>query len=203
MTENIVIIILAYLLGSIPSGLIIGKVFYKKDIREHGSGNLGGTNSFRTLGVKAGLTVTIADILKGTLAASLPVLLSADIHPLLIGIFAVIGHMYPLFAGFRGGKAVATSGGVLLAYTPIMFVIVLLVFFLGLYITKYVSLSSMLAGVVAIGYALVTGSIHEWDIPFIIVVLLLVSFIFYRHRANIKRIMNKTEPKIKWLSKNQ
>jgi acyl phosphate:glycerol-3-phosphate acyltransferase len=203
MTENIFIIILAYLLGSIPSGLIIGKVFYKKDIREHGSGNLGGTNSFRTLGVKAGLTVTIADILKGTLAASLPVLLSSDIHPLLIGIFAVIGHMYPIFAGFRGGKAVATSGGVLLAYTPIMFVIVLLVFFLGLYITKYVSLSSMLAGIAAIGYALVSGSIREWDIPLIMVVLVLVSFIFYRHRANIKRIMNKTEPKIKWLSKNQ
>jgi acyl phosphate:glycerol-3-phosphate acyltransferase len=203
MTENILIIILAYLLGSIPSGLIIGKVFYKKDIRKHGSGNLGGTNSFRTLGVKAGLTVTVADILKGTLAASLPVLLSADIHPLLIGIFAVIGHMYPLFAGFRGGKAVATSGGVLLAYTPLMFVIVLLVFFLGLYITKYVSLSSMLAGIAAIGYALVSGSIREWDIPLIMVVLVLVSFIFYRHRTNIKRIMNKTEPKIKWLSKNQ
>jgi acyl phosphate:glycerol-3-phosphate acyltransferase len=199
MAEIIVILILAYLLGSIPSGLIVGKVFYKKDIREHGSGNLGGTNSFRTLGVKAGLAVTIADILKGTLAASLPVIFSADIHPLLVGIFAVIGHMYPLFAGFRGGKAVATSGGVLLAYTPLMFVIVLLVFFMGLYITKYVSLSSMLAGLSAIIYAIVVGSIREWDIPLIIVVFVLVSFVFYRHRANIKRILNKTEPKIKWL----
>jgi acyl phosphate:glycerol-3-phosphate acyltransferase len=199
MTENIVIMILAYLLGSIPSGLIIGKVFYKKDIREHGSGNLGGTNSFRTLGVKAGLTVTIADILKGTLAASLPILFSADIHPLLVGIFAVIGHMYPLFAGFRGGKAVATSAGVLLAYAPPMFAIILLVFFLSLYITKYVSLSSMLAGLSAIIYTFVIGSISGLDIPLIIVVFLLVSFVFYRHRANIKRILNKTEPKIKWL----
>jgi acyl phosphate:glycerol-3-phosphate acyltransferase len=199
MTEIIVILILAYLLGSIPSGLIIGKVFYKTDIREHGSGNLGGTNTFRTLGVKAGLAVTIADILKGTLAASLPVIFSADIHMLLVGIFAVIGHTYPIFAGFRGGKAVATSGGVLLAYTPLMFLIVLMVFFLGLYITKYVSLSSMLAGLSAIVYAVVIGSIREWDIPLIIVVFVLVSFIFYRHRANIKRILNKTEPKIKWL----
>jgi acyl phosphate:glycerol-3-phosphate acyltransferase len=199
MTENIVIMILAYLLGSIPSGLIIGKVFYKKDIREHGSGNLGGTNSFRTLGIKAGLTVTIADILKGTLAASLPFLFSADIHPLLIGIFAVIGHTYPLFAGFRGGKAVATSAGVLLAYAPPMFAIILFVFFLSLYITKYVSLSSMLAGFSAIIYTFVIGSVRELDIPLIIVVFLLVSFVFYRHRANIKRILNKTEPKIKWL----
>jgi acyl phosphate:glycerol-3-phosphate acyltransferase len=199
MTENIVIIILAYLLGSIPSGLIIGKVFYKKDIREHGSGNLGGTNSFRTLGVKAGLTVTIADILKGTLAASLPILFAADIHPLLVGIFAVIGHMYPLFAGFRGGKAVATSGGVLLAYAPPMFAIIMLVFFLSLYITKYVSLSSMLAGLSAIIYTFVIGSVRELDIPLIIVVFLLVSFVFYRHRTNIKRILTKTEPKIKWL----
>lgn len=193
------IMILAYLLGSIPSGLIIGKVFYKTDIRKHGSGNLGGTNTFRTLGVKAGFAVTTADILKGTLAASLPVLFSADIHPLLIGIFAVIGHMYPLFAGFRGGKAVATSAGVLLFYTPLMFPIVLLIFFMCLYITKYVSLSSMLAGLSAIVYAVVKCFIYEWDTPLIIVVIVLVSFVFYRHRSNIKRIFNKTEPKIKWL----
>jgi acyl phosphate:glycerol-3-phosphate acyltransferase len=199
MTEIIMIMILAYLLGSIPSGLIIGKVFYKTDIRKHGSGNLGGTNTFRTLGIKAGLAVTTADILKGTLAASLPVLFSADIHPLLIGIFAVIGHMYPLFAGFRGGKAVATSGGVLLFYTPLMFLIVLLIFFMCLYITKYVSLSSMLAGLSAIVYAVVKCIFYEWDTPLIIVVIVLVSFVFYRHRSNIKRIFNKTEPKIKWL----
>ena len=115
-----IIFILAYLLGSIPSGLIVGKVFYNTDIREHGSGNLGGTNTFRVLGVKAGLIVTIADILKGTLSASLPFLFSQfttipDIHPLLVGVFAVIGHMYPIFAGFRGGKAVATSAGVILS----------------------------------------------------------------------------------------
>lgn len=200
MTEMIVIMILAYLLGSIPSGLIIGKVFYKTDIREHGSGNLGGTNTFRTLGVKAGMAVTLADILKGTLAASLPVLFfHTNMSPLLAGIFAVIGHMYPLFAGFRGGKAVATSGGVLLFYTPYMFLFVLLVFFISLYVTKYVSLSSMLAGVASIVYAIIHGVVQEWDIPLIIVVFVLTTFVFYRHRSNIKRIMDKTEPKIKWL----
>lgn len=199
MTEMIIILVLAYLLGSIPSGLIIGKAFYKTDIREHGSGNLGGTNTFRTLGIKAGMAVTLADILKGTLAASLPFLFHAGFSPLLAGVFAVIGHMYPLFAGFRGGKAVATSGGVLLFYTPFMFVFILLVFFISLYVTKYVSLSSMLAGIAAIVYAIVSGLVRGWDLPLVLVVFVLTLFVFYRHRANIKRILNKTEPKIKWL----
>ena len=194
-----IIFILAYLLGSIPSGLIVGKVFYNTDIREHGSGNLGGTNTFRVLGVKAGLIVTIADILKGTLSASLPFLFSQfttipDIHPLLVGVFAVIGHMYPIFAGFRGGKAVATSAGVILYYDPIIFLIVLAAFFITLYLSKYVSLSSMVGAVSAVIYSLLFG---DW--PLIAVVVILTIFIFYRHRANIQRIRNKTEPKVKWL----
>jgi acyl phosphate:glycerol-3-phosphate acyltransferase len=194
MVQIILVLILAYLLGSIPSGLIIGKVFYKTDIRQHGSGNLGGTNTFRTLGVKAGIAVTLADILKGTLAAFLPVMFGLDINPLLAGVFAVIGHTYPVFAGFRGGKAVATSGGILLFCAPLMFLTIFVVFFASLYITKYVSLSSMLAGICAVIYAAIDG-----DIPLLIAVTLLASFVIYRHRANIKRIMNKTEPKIKWL----
>lgn len=199
MVQIILVLILAYLLGSIPSGLIIGKVFYKTDIREHGSGNLGGTNTFRTLGVKAGMVVTLADILKGTLAASLPLLFNVEINPLLAGVFAVVGHTYPIFARFRGGKAVATSGGVLLLCAPLLFLTVLIVFFISLYITKYVSLSSMIAGITAFLFALISGFFQEWDIPLLIVVFLLASFVIYRHRANVKRIMNKTEPKIKWL----
>ncbi|MEH7484682.1 acyl-phosphate glycerol-3-phosphate acyltransferase [Bacillus sp. OV166] len=199
MVQIILVLVLAYLLGSIPSGLIIGKVFYKTDIRQHGSGNLGGTNTFRTLGVKAGMAVTLADILKGTLAASLPYLFHVDVNPLLAGVLAVIGHTYPIFAGFRGGKAVATSGGVVLFYAPYMFITVLVIFFISLYISKYVSLSSMIAGITAVLFAIVTGIIRDWDIPLLIVVFLLASFVIYRHRANIKRIINKTEPKIKWL----
>lgn len=199
MVQIILVLVLAYLLGSIPSGLIIGKAFYKTDIRQHGSGNLGGTNTFRTLGVKAGLVVTLADILKGTLAASLPHLFHIDINPLLAGGFAVVGHTYPIFAGFRGGKAVATSGGVLLFSAPWLFITVLAAFFISLYITKYVSLSSMIAGLIAILFTLISGLAYQWDIPLLIAVILLVSFVIYRHRANIKRIINKTEPKIKWL----
>lgn len=198
MVTNGIIIIIAYLLGSIPSGLIVGKVFYGIDIREHGSGNLGATNTFRTLGKKAGLAVTFADILKGTLAVLLVGWFGAEFHSLIAGIIAVIGHMFPVFAGFRGGKAVATSGGILLAYAPVMFLIVLLAFFIGLYITKYVSLSSMLAAVAAITYSLFTG-----DLPLIIVVGMLSGFVIYRHRANIKRIIDKTEPKVTWLDFNK
>lgn len=194
MVQIILVMVLAYLLGSIPSGLIIGKVFYNTDIRQHGSGNLGGTNTFRVLGVKAGLAVTLADILKGTLAASLTHFFHLDINPLIAGVFAVLGHTYPIFAGFRGGKAVATSGGVVLYYAPFMFLTVLVVFFISLYITKFVSLSSMLAGVCAVIYAIIIG-----DIPLLIVVSFMAAFVIYRHRANIKRIINKTEPKIKWL----
>ncbi|MFJ7754724.1 glycerol-3-phosphate 1-O-acyltransferase PlsY [Peribacillus muralis] len=192
-----IIILSAYLIGSIPSGLIIGKTFYNIDIREHGSKNLGGTNTFRTLGVKAGLTVTIMDILKGTLATSLPFLLGAnDLNQMLVGVIAVVGHMFPIFANFRGGKAVATSAGVILGYEPLFFVIAVIIFFISLYFSKYVSLSSMIASLLAFIYSLV---FHTGDWALITVIGTFTIFIFYRHRANIKRIIDKTEPKVKWL----
>ncbi|WP_144664869.1 glycerol-3-phosphate 1-O-acyltransferase PlsY [Bacillus velezensis] len=187
------LIILAYVIGSIPSGLIVGKLAKGIDIREHGSGNLGATNAFRTLGVKAGSVVIAADILKGTLAAALPYLLHVPIHPLLAGVSAVIGHVFPVFAKFKGGKAVATSGGVLLFYAPLLFVTMVAVFFVFLFLTKFVSLSSMLTGIYTIIYCLFVK-----DPYLLVVVTLLTAFVIYRHRANIKRIINKTEPKIKW-----
>ncbi|MEH7628353.1 glycerol-3-phosphate 1-O-acyltransferase PlsY [Bacillus subtilis] len=188
------LIILAYLIGSIPSGLIVGKLAKGIDIREHGSGNLGATNAFRTLGVKAGSVVIAGDILKGTLATALPFLMHIDIHPLLAGVFAVLGHVFPIFAKFKGGKAVATSGGVLLFYAPLLFITMVAVFFIFLYLTKFVSLSSMLTGIYTVIY-----SFFVHDTYLLIVVTLLTIFVIYRHRANIKRIINKTEPKVKWL----
>lgn len=192
--EYILFAIIAYVLGSIPFGVIVGKLGYNIDIREHGSGNLGATNSFRVLGVKAGIIVIIADILKGTIATVLPLLFDADVHRLVIGLFAVLGHTYPLFAKFKGGKAVATSGGILLGINPILFVIVVASFLLTLYISKYVSLSSMITGVTA-----VLVSIIFMDVGLIIVTAILTIFVFYRHADNIKRIKNKTEPKITWM----
>lgn len=186
--------IIAYLIGSIPSALIVGKFGYKIDIRKHGSGNLGGTNTFRVLGIKAGLIVTTSDILKGTLAARLPLFFVDDVNPLVIGLCAVIGHMYPLFAKFKGGKAVATSGGIILAVNPLLFIITLATFFIMLYLTKYVSLSSIVTGVVTV----IVASIQQ-QVGLIIITLILAVFVIYRHRTNIKRIINKTEPKIKWM----
>lgn len=198
---NAIILICAYLIGSIPSGLWIGKIFYKTDIREYGSGNLGATNTFRVLGKKAGSVVTILDILKGTIATLLPLFpyfTDTTIHPLILGLVSVVGHMYPIFASFRGGKAVATSGGVLLGYSWPLFIVLIVGFLISLKFTKMVSLSSMIVSIVAIIYSGIYAIVTD-DFALLILVLLLASFIFYRHRANIKRIKDGTEPKVKWI----
>lgn len=195
--DNALLILAAYLLGSIPSALWIGKIFYKMDIRTKGSGNLGATNTFRVLGAKAGIVVTVLDILKGTAATVIPVFFDTNIHPLVFGVVAVIGHMYPVFAKFKGGKAVATSGGILLGYQWPLFLVAVAVLLIALKITKMVSLSSIILAVVAIIYTI----FYAWqtgDYPFLIVIIILASFIIFRHRANIGRIKAGTEPKIKW-----
>src|SRR5699024_1532693 len=165
---------------------------------EHGSGNLGATNSFRVLGKKAGIVVILADILKGTIATLIPLIASfymeVDVHRLIIGVFAVIGHTYPIFAKFRGGKAVATSGGIILGVNPILFIGMVLSFLITLKLSKYVSLSSMITGVVTTIIALV---MRDWLL--LILVVSLTIFIFYRHKDNIKRIKNKKETKINWM----
>lgn len=200
MTINLILLsLLAYVIGSIPSGLWIGKIFffYKKDIRDFGSGNLGATNSFRVLGIKAGSIVTVMDILKGTVATLLPFFfqLNVDHHFwLLTGAFAIIGHSFPLFAGFRGGKAVATSAGVILAYAPLLFVAALVVFLVTLKLSKYVSLSSMIGALAALIISLFMG---DWIL--IVLVACIALFVIWRHRANITRIRNGEEPKIKWM----
>ncbi|MEF3327751.1 glycerol-3-phosphate 1-O-acyltransferase PlsY [Oceanobacillus oncorhynchi] len=192
--DYIIFGITAYLLGSIPFALIIGKLGYKIDIREHGSGNLGATNAFRVLGIKAGSIVILGDILKGTAAAVLPQLFHADAYPLIIGIIAVLGHTYPIFAKFKGGKAVATSGGMILGINPILFIIMIATFLLSLYLSKYVSLSSMITGVVAF-----FASLFFQNTGLTVVILILTAFVAYRHWTNIKRIINGTEPKITWM----
>lgn len=192
--EYIIFAIVAYLLGSIPTALIVGKLGYNLDIREHGSGNLGATNTFRVLGFKAGSIVIVTDILKGTTATLIPLLFDADVYRLIIGLFAVIGHTYPLFAKFKGGKAVATSGGIILGINPLLFIITIGTFLVSLYLSKYVSLSSIITGFVA-----VIASFLFQDTGLIIVTALLMLFVTYRHKANIKRIREKTEPKITWM----
>ncbi|MEK4080186.1 glycerol-3-phosphate 1-O-acyltransferase PlsY [Solibacillus sp. FSL K6-1126] len=196
---NALIIICAYLIGSIPSALWIGKIFYKTDIRQQGSGNLGTTNTFRVLGKKPGIAVLLIDILKGTAAVLLPLLpffADSTVHPLFLGVIAAAGHMFPIFASFRGGKAVATSGGVILGYNLPLFLILIIVFVIALKLTKMVSLSSMIVSAAAVIYVIVHWMITGEYALFILVVVL-AGFIFYRHRENIKRIKAGTEPKIK------
>lgn len=189
---------MAYLLGSIPSGLWIGHKFFQIDIRQHGSGNLGATNSFRILGKKAGTIVLLMDLLKGSISVLL--LKQMDLHgvsPLIIALFAVIGHTYPLFANFKGGKAVATFAGVILAYQPVLFLVGLAIFIVTLAISKMVSFTSMLT--ISIGVLL---SLYFQDIVLTIIALLADIFIIYRHRTNIQRILNGTEPKVDIFKRN-
>ncbi|MDS9471164.1 glycerol-3-phosphate 1-O-acyltransferase PlsY [Sporosarcina pasteurii] len=196
-----VIIFAAYILGSIPSALWVGKWFYKVDVREHGSGNLGATNTFRVLGKTAGFIVTLLDILKGTVATILPLLplfSETTIHPLVLGLVSVVGHMYPIFANFKGGKAVATSGGVVLGYHWPVFLLVIIIFFIVLKLSKMVSFTSMTVAIVGFIYSVVYY-FNTGDFSLLLVIGLLSLFIFYRHRENIARIRSGTEPKITWL----
>ena len=190
---------MAYLLGSIPSGLWIGRKFFQIDIRQYGSGNLGATNSFRILGKKAGTIVLLMDLLKGSISVLL--LKQMDLHgisPLIIALFAVIGHTYPLFANFKGGKAVATFAGVILAYQPVLFLIGLGIFILTLAISKMVSFTSMLT--ISIGVLL---SLYFQDMVLTTIALLADIFIIYRHRTNIQRILHGTEAKVDIFKRNK
>ncbi|ARJ51800.1 glycerol-3-phosphate 1-O-acyltransferase PlsY [Staphylococcus lutrae] len=190
----ILLFIVSYLIGSIPSGYLIGKIFFKKDIREYGSGNTGATNSFRVLGKPSGFAVTFFDIFKGFIVVFLPVVFNVDIHGLLVGIFAIIGHVYPIYLKFRGGKAVATSAGVMLAVNPILLLILAAIFFVILKLTKYVSLSSIIAAICC-----VIGAFFVSDYVMLFTSLVVAILLIYRHIGNIKRIIKGTEPKIKWM----
>lgn len=202
--ENMNIILsslLGYLFGSIPNALVIGKVFFNTDIRQHGSGNLGGTNAGRTLGAKAGIAVMVLDVLKGAIAMAIASLFFKE-DIIYAGFFATLGHCFPIFAGFKGGKAVSTALGFLLGISIFVtgnilvhFVAPLLAFLVILYFTKMVSLSAMLAMILACVLLLFTQSSTAVSVTFGIITLIVI----YRHKENIKRILNKTERKITWM----
>ncbi|MDI6649771.1 glycerol-3-phosphate 1-O-acyltransferase PlsY [Leuconostoc suionicum] len=191
MFTTILMFVLSYLIGSLVPGFWVGKIFYHKDIRDEGSGNIGTTNSFRVLGIRAGITVLALDMLKGTAAGLLPLLFHSSINPMLVGIGAILGHTFSIWIGFKGGKAVATSAGVLLAYNPIFFIIIISIFVILLSISSMVSLSSMISFSCAV---LISLYYHDWILT--IVAIILTIFVFYRHRTNISRIRNGTESTI-------
>jgi acyl phosphate:glycerol-3-phosphate acyltransferase len=198
---EIALIIAAYLIGSIPTAVWVGQLFYKIDVREFGSGNAGATNTFRVLGKKAGIPVLLIDILKGSCAVALPYFLSADdlnvnfINLQLgLGVAALLGHIFPIFAGFRGGKGVATILGICLCIVPLTSAIVLVVFLTILLLSRIVSLSSMVAGV-SFPFILVFGfgNTHPVLTLFSITV---AALLIITHRKNIKRLIKGQENKV-------
>ena len=200
---TIVLLILAYLLGSIPSGLWIGQIFFKINLREHGSGNTGTTNTFRILGKKAGMATFVIDFFKGTIAALLPLIFHVQgVSPLVFGLLAVIGHTFPVFASFKGGKAVATSAGVIFGFAPLFCLYLAVVFFGTLYLGSMISLSSVTAALAAvlgvILFPLIGFLLPSYDLLFVAIILALAGLIIIRHKDNINRIRNKTENLVPW-----
>lgn len=194
MFESIVIV-LAYLLGSIPTAVWYSRIFHKVDIRQHGSGNAGATNSLRILGKKAGIIVLLIDLLKGILAVSIAriILPENETAVLIAGFMAVMGHLFPVFAQFKGGKGVATSLGVVLAVYPLGALVCIGSFIVVVFLTRIVSLGSLfgaLAFLVAILFMQPTNYTLQIFAGAIFVLLTIT------HRQNAKRLFNGTESKI-------
>lgn len=194
MTTVILLVIGSYLLGSVPFSLLVGRWFYKIDLREHGSGNIGSTNTFRILGKKAGMIVLLLDMVKGAVPVLSAMLLNVDLHIFIFGLVATFGHVFSIFLKFKGGKAVATSSGAVLAYNPIVFIILVSLFLLTLKLSKYVSLSSIVAAIAFVTISFILGD------PLIIIFAAVIGIVIViRHISNIKRIINGTESKITFM----
>jgi len=222
-----VVIVLSYLLGSIPSSLWVGKIYKGVDIRNHGSGNAGATNTFRLLGWKAGVVVSLIDLGKGFASAfyvsQLAFIISGEVvvfpnwdsvlfTQVIAGIFAVVGHMYPLYANFSGGKGVMTAAGMLLAIEPISIVVSVIVFIITLFTSRYVSLASILAAFVYPISLLTLRYIMQWTIDGSLIIFgsAIAIGIIVKHHGNIKRLLNGTEnrvrsfsPAVGWLNKDE
>ena len=204
MIDLLIVIVLCYLIGSIPTAIIAARSARGIDIREHGSGNVGGTNAFRILGWKIGMTVMIFDFGKGWFAAYYIAQLGYNngiIDPLLVqilaGSFSIIGHIYTLFAGFKGGKGVGTAAGMLLAVYPIALLFCFAVFAITVGTTKYVSLASMLGALTLPISLYIREQFFGGEIELVryIFAILIVVLIVYTHRSNIQRLLNGEENK--------
>ncbi len=203
-TWFIIAVLGAYLLGSIPTAVWVGRIFFGLDVREHGSGNAGATNTIRVLGYKAGIPVLLVDILKGFLALKLIALvpLNPDTEAfvrfqLILGTAAVLGHIFPIFAGFRGGKGVATMTGILIALNPWITLICAGVFFTTLFLSNYVSLSSILAGV---SYPILVIFIFRTSILSMVIFSILIAVVLVlTHQKNIGRLLRNEESKADFL----
>jgi glycerol-3-phosphate acyltransferase PlsY len=205
---NILLLLSAYLLGSIPSAVWIGKFFYKIDVREYGSGNAGATNTFRVLGKRAGVPVLLIDTLKGFLAVNLAYF--SKYTPggnqfinleLVLGMASLVGHIFPLFASFRGGKGIATLLGIILAVHLYAALIAMGVFLVVLLISSYVSLGSMIAAVM---FPVIVIGIFREKVPSLIIFSILIAIlVLLTHQKNIERLLRKEESKAKLIKKKK
>lgn len=195
-------LLISYLIGAFPTAVLVGKLSKGIDIREHGSGNAGGTNAFRVLGWKAGTVVSFVDLGKGALAAKViaslplgPLPVEPVVAAILCGLFAVIGHVFPIYVGFRGGKGVATGAGMLLTVASIPVGCAVLVFAGALFLTGYVSLGSMLgASAVPLSIFLLDRYTTFEYHPFLLwLTVALALFVLFTHRKNIRNLIHRQE----------
>jgi len=202
--EYIYLIIFSYLTGAFPSAVLVGKIFFKTDVREFGSGNAGATNTFRVLGKKAGIPVLILDVLKGWLAVNYiffvsPLSNNLDIvfeQQLVFGIAAVIGHLFPIYTGFRGGKGIATLLGLLVGIQPIAALLSFLVFFIIFFISRYVSLSSISS---SLTFPIIIYFLSDsTDVSLIIFSIFVPLITLITHQKNIERLLKGEEEKVKF-----
>ncbi len=202
MFSLVLIILFAYLVGSFPTSIVVGRMTQRIDIREHGSKNAGGTNAFRVLGWKAGLFVAVVDILKGVLATLLiakirvdPLMLDYELVQIIAGTFAVIGHIWTVLAKFQGGKGVATGAGLIIALFPWASLICFIIFAALVLTTRYVSLGSIIA-TSSLPFVLLTFDrmFGKFVSTSLLTFSILIScLIIFTHRSNIRRLLNGTE----------
>ena len=206
-TENILFLLLAYMIGAFPSAVWLGRTFYNTDVREYGSGNAGATNTFRTLGAKAGVPVLLMDILKGWLAVNLVYFVTDNQLfsdekffeiKLVLGIAAVIGHLFPVYTGFRGGKGIATMFGVMLGVYWQAALLSALVFVITFLISKYVSLSSIIASLAFPFIVIVILGINNTNTSLIIFSIFVPILSLITHQKNIERLIRREENKAKF-----
>jgi len=189
----VISILLAYLLGSIPTPLIVSKFLHKDDIRQHGSGNPGVSNMTRTFGLGSGALTLLGDAGKGVLGTLVGLWMCGPSGIYYSAIAAVFGHNWSIFLGFKGGKGVATSFGIVLVLNPVLAVICLAVFVVTVLISRYFSLGSIIA---LLTYWVVTLCTSISNVPLVLTITFLVWLSIFKHRSNIKRLLNGTENKL-------
>jgi len=192
-------IVVPYLLGSVNFALVISKAFYKDDVRNHGSGNAGMTNMLRTYGKKAAAGTLICDILKAVISVWLGLWLFGEIGAYIAGLFCVLGHIFPIFFKFKGGKGVATVAAMVLTLNPLAFLILFIIFVIVVATTRYISLGSVLCMLL---YPALTYTLGGVGFPTLFS-FAVAAIVIFMHRSNIKRLLNGTENKVSFSKKNK